>query len=107
MGNRAVVETQAFFRLAEMTSDDIGKVINVYRHAFLERIEIIQSNEPRGHVPLMIFCFLIGFIDIGFWFVIGAKEADVGFWICIAYGLIGKNRRAWWASIAQAISSST
>ena len=55
MGYRRTVESQPFPRLLEIPSHHVLKLIDAeIRHIGIEGVEIIQGNQPRGHVPAVI-----------------------------------------------------
>ena len=44
MRRRAAIEAQAFFRLFEITSDDVDEVVNVDLGVWIERIDVVDAN---------------------------------------------------------------
>src|SRR5262245_30662451 len=54
MRGRAVVEAQPFLWLLEVAADDVDEVVEVYLRVRIERIDIIERDQSRRHVPLVV-----------------------------------------------------
>ena len=52
MCDRAVVEPEALFRLAEIAADNVSELLKFDMHIGVERIDIVHGDLPAGHVPL-------------------------------------------------------
>src|SRR5262245_33221019 len=51
---RRVVEAKAFLRLAEIAPDDVDEIVEIHLHVRVKRIDVVDADQPRGHVPLVI-----------------------------------------------------
>src|SRR5262245_63764257 len=51
---RALIEAQAFLRLAEVTADDVRELLELDLHVRIERIEVVHGDEAARLVPLVL-----------------------------------------------------
>src|SRR5262247_1174190 len=61
---RAVVKTQALVRLLEVTPDDVNEGFPAHHRVGVERVDVVDGNHARSHVPIVISGTLVGFLDI-------------------------------------------
>src|SRR5690348_15338956 len=59
VGGGAVVEAQAFVGLLEVAADHVRELLDVGIELRIERVEIVDRNEPRRAVPLVLAGMLI------------------------------------------------
>src|SRR6516164_6634906 len=89
MSRRTAVPAESLFRLAEVAADHVSELLQLHDHVRIERIEIVDGNHPRGHVPLVIAGAVVLFFDVWVRPVIGAEILRVGFWVGISDRLVG------------------
>jgi len=88
MGDRAIVVSKPFFRLFEMAADDIDEWVDRHDRFRVERIEIVDRDEPRLHVPLVVSNPLVGILDVLRRHVVDAELAVILVGICVTGFLI-------------------
>src|SRR5262245_8490220 len=54
VSGRAVVVTEPFRRLLEVAPDDVDERIERNRHALLERVQVVQRDQPSFHVVRVV-----------------------------------------------------
>ena len=89
MRRRAVVVPEALFRLLEMAADDIREFCRIHNVVRIKRVKIVERNQPRRHVPLMIAAVLVCSLDVGRRYVVGSEDEVVQLWIFVADRRIG------------------
>src|SRR5215470_7041421 len=81
---RAVVEAQAFLRLLEVAADDVDEVVEMDLGVRIERVDVVERDQPRGHVPLVRPRALVLLDDVGFGRIVGPEEFHVELGIFVA-----------------------
>ena len=90
MRGGAVVEAEAFFRLAEIPADDVDEGIEADLRRVIERIDVVQRDLPRGHVPFVIAIFFIVALDVVVGHIVRAEMVDIHLRVFIADRVIGE-----------------
>ena len=70
-----VVEAQAFFGLLEIAPDDADEVVEAYLSVWIERVDVIDRDQARCHVPLVISGALVFLDDVGLGLVVGSMSS--------------------------------
>ena len=86
----AVVEAKAFLRLLEIAPDDVHEIVEIDLGIWIERINVVHTNEARRHVPLVRSRALVFLDDVGFRLVVGPEQLLVEIGVAIADRLVGK-----------------
>src|SRR5262245_56101019 len=73
----AVVKTQPFRRLAEITPNDVRELLELDVNVWIKRVEIVDRQETGRAVPSMIAAVLVSSVEIGLGFVVGTGQTDV------------------------------
>ncbi|MEI9851702.1 MAG: hypothetical protein WDN24_13620 [Sphingomonas sp.] len=73
-----------------MAADQVGEILDLHGHVGIEGIEVVERDQPPGHVIFVVPGARIGFADIGLGHEILAEEADIGLGIFIADRRIGE-----------------
>src|SRR5215471_19776655 len=84
MRRRAVVEPEPFFRLLEITPDDVDEVVETDFSVGIERIDIVHADEPRGHVPFVRSGTLVLLHDVRLRLVVGPEQFLVEIGIAVS-----------------------
>src|SRR5579862_1391688 len=61
---RTVVVTEAFLRRLEVAADDVLERIDRHLRVRIERVEVVDRDEPRLHVPLVVLQPLVGVLNV-------------------------------------------
>src|SRR5579859_1036136 len=64
VGHRAVVEAQTFCGLAEVAAQDVDEVFQMDLDIRIERVEVVDGDEPAGHIPLVFERGLVVGLDV-------------------------------------------
>src|SRR5579859_150854 len=89
VGHRTVVETKAFLRLAEVAAENIDEIFQMDFDIRVKRIQVVDRDQPAGHIPLVLEGFLVGSLDVRLRLVVGAEVADVLLGVGVADRLVG------------------
>jgi hypothetical protein len=85
---RAVVKAQALVRLPEVPPDDVDEGFPAHDRIGVERVDVVNGNHARGHVPFVIPGALVRFLDVVVGHVVRPAILDVRFRIGIADRLV-------------------
>src|SRR5204862_7509948 len=88
VGYWAVVEAQTFFWLAEVAAEDVLEVFKLHHDVRVERVQIVDRDQPTGHVPLVLERFFVGGLYVRLWLVVRTEVADVLLGIRVADRLV-------------------
>src|SRR5712691_644389 len=89
VGRRAVVPAEPFLGLAEVLLDDVGELLQLDFHARIERVEVVDREQARAHVPLVRARGLVRALDVRLGPVVRAEELDVRLRILVSDRLVG------------------
>src|SRR5665213_1628326 len=89
MRDRAVVETEALLRLAEIAADHVLELFQFRMHIRVERVDVVHGDLPARHVPFVVPHPLVVGLDIGIGPVFLAERGDVGLRVLVPDRLVG------------------
>src|SRR6266566_645127 len=64
VGDGTVVEAQTFIGLAEVAAQDAFEVFQVDLDVRIERVQVIDADQPTRHVPPMLERVLVRLFDV-------------------------------------------
>src|SRR5437867_7377501 len=73
----AGIPAEAFLRLPEVAAHHVRELLELHLHGGIERVEVVDANQARAHVPLVLARVLVVPLDVRVWLVVGAEELDV------------------------------
>jgi hypothetical protein len=84
----AVVEAQALVRLPEVPPDDVDEGFPAHDRIGVERVDVVNGNHARSHVPLVITGALVRFLDVVVGLIVRPEMLDVHFRIRVTDRLV-------------------
>ncbi len=72
---RRAVEAPAFFGLPEIASDDVFELFQLHDDARIERVDVVDTDLARRHVPFVVFVAVVFVDDVLIRLVVFAEQA--------------------------------
>src|ERR1700731_276341 len=77
MCRRRTIKSQPFLRFFEVSSDHIGKLFWIYGPVILKRVQVVNRDEPRSHIPPMGTGFVMRLANVIRWLIVGSEKLMV------------------------------
>src|SRR5881296_2555429 len=87
---RARVPPEPFLRLPEVAAHHVRELLELHLYGGIEGIEVVDADQPRAHVPLVVARVLVIATDVRIRLVVGAEELDVHLGVGVADRLVGE-----------------
>src|SRR5882757_7171160 len=90
MSGRGRIQPEPFGRLTKMPADDVLEEFRVRRRGVIEKVDVVEGNQARGHVPAVIPGVFGIAADVSRRHIVCPEKAVIALRIGISDTLVGK-----------------